>query len=210
LKKLHDERQILDERVRTHYLICMETLERTKAQITQSEQEIYDGITDVTGMRRHGDISIYDSLALATGGVSIDNYQAVRAAAKDDAQLEQACDQLKQLLGARQQVFSVEAQLLEEYTHKIDNTDIALNDDLQRARRSAEYFAGVFGGDAEELTGDANVFSEQVNKLRRGDLETLLNAMSDHERASERQKAIFAGFEDDGVQKMDEFRRELL
>jgi hypothetical protein len=188
----------------------METLERTKAQITQSEQEIYDGITDVTGMRRHGDISIYDSLALATGGVSIDNYQAVRAAAKDDAQLEQACDQLKQLLGARQQVFSVEAQLLEEYTHKIDNTDIALNDDLQRARRSAEYFAGVFGGDAEELTGDANVFSEQVNKLRRGDLETLLNAMSDHERASERQKAIFAGFEDDGVQKMDEFRRELL
>lgn len=116
LKQLHEERQMLDERVRTNYLICMETLERTKAQITQSEQEIYDGITDVTAMRRHGDISIYDSLSLTTGGVSIDNYQAVRAAAKDNAQLEQACDQLKQLLGARQQVFSVEALLLEEYT----------------------------------------------------------------------------------------------
>lgn len=210
LKELHEERQMLDERVRTNYLICMETLERTLAQITQSEQEIYDGISDVTGMRRHGEVSIYDSLSLTTGGVSIDNYQAVKAAAKDNAQLDQACDQLKQLLGARQQVYTVKTHLLEDYTQKIDKTDVALNDELDKASRAAEYLSGVFGGDAENLTGDAKVFSEQVNKLRTGELETLINAMSDHQRATEKNKAIFADWNQDGVQKMDDFRRDLL
>jgi hypothetical protein len=39
---------------------------------------------------------------------------------------------------------------------------------------------GVYNGDTSNLSGDARVFKEQVDALRNGELQTLINNINDH------------------------------
>lgn len=76
-------------------MIAIENLERTEAQIRQTEQEIYNS-TGIEELRRHDSESVLlDTVSLTTSQVHIDNYHSIKNAAKDNAGLDQATEQLR-------------------------------------------------------------------------------------------------------------------
>lgn len=84
---MHEEKAHLKEKLEANFMIVIEGLERTEAQIRQTEQEIYDG-TGIEELRRHDADSLFDSVSLTTGAVHVDNYHTVKNAAKSNSAFE--------------------------------------------------------------------------------------------------------------------------
>ncbi len=181
LQRLHAKCNELESVVETGYLKVVDHLDRAVAQIAQTEEDIYQGLDSVDRLRSHNSNSITDALSLSAGSVSLENYLIVEGAAQKNPELAGQANTLKQLIGARAWILMARVHLLEEFVDKVGKTDSAAKAELRQTRTERDAYANAYNGDCSQVTGDAKIFKEQVDDLRRGELASLFKNMNEHD-----------------------------
>jgi len=105
----------------------------------------------------------------------------VEGAAEKNPELVGQANTLKQLIGARAWILMARVQLLEEFVDKIGKTDSAAKAELRQTITERDAYANAYNGDCSSVTGDAKIFKEQVDDLRKGELATLFKNMNEHD-----------------------------
>lgn len=160
LAQIHQRCSSAEHNVEVGVAKVMDQIDRTLQQITDTEQDIYNGIQEkgVDRLRSHNDHSIFDTLSMALAFVSLENYTIVSA-----TEHHSDTAALKELIGARAHALSAKIDILEEISEKVDNADdSAARHELRRLIAARDSFVAAYGADFSEIHGDAKVFKESV------------------------------------------------
>lgn len=157
LQKLHQRCADLNNAVETGFLKAIDQLDRANAQITQTEQEAYEGLT-LDRLQSHNGDSIAN--VFSSNNVSIENNIIVQSAAEGNNDIGPQANQIRQLIGARAAVMQAKVELLEHMISHMFKDDHAAIEDLRESKILRDEYTNAYGEDVSEVTGDAKIFKE--------------------------------------------------
>lgn len=173
----------------------MDHLDRTLAQINQTEEEVYEALSSEDNrLRSHNKASLYDHLAFSSSSASIENLMIVEKMAESNSAYAGQAHQLRELIGARAWALMAKVHVIEEFNAKVEKNDAAADNDLDEAIYDRDEFVTAYDADCSKVTGDAKIFKEQIDALRAGEMGTLMSQIAKHDEVFTKRAALYADY----------------
>jgi hypothetical protein len=106
---------------------------------------------------------------------------------------------------------AAKVELLNKWCDSIDTEDESYKHDLKDALYWRDVFTAKYNDDLTQISGDAKIFSAQVQELVSGQLSTLLQQIETHEQVTNKSKEIYANYTSENTNlAVDNFRLDVL
>ena len=197
LQRLHEEFDAVDSACTIGHSKINDALDRTWQQIAQTEDEIYEGLSEADKrIRKHEAGEESGFLSVAHGDITLNNLQIADQLSADSHDHAVRASQLRQLLGARVACLMVRADMLKALGGEVD---AEFNDSTQRDLQiqyedvceMRDTYLHAFGGDVDSVSGDAKIFKEMIDNIRNNELVPFAEAAHRRHALSEQKEHAF-------------------